>query len=251
MLFSFYSTALFAQPTPTITAVGGGIPLTCMSANPADANYSITYQVNIPANIIVTGLTPAGDLQITSQPSYPINGGSSGTNFTVTVQSTNNGRELTNTCDNYLLPGGSPNNDLNVDATNWGFAKGRLTVNWNTGGCNDNTNLDIFKKFSLHPKIIGPNCITEKTRITFSVCNILSGHNTPPTLGQDKYYWTGDPSNNYDNSFYPLGLTYLYVVLMEALSLFMLIIIVSLIKNYNVVSDSAIFQLLQILLQAQ
>ena len=120
---------LFAQLT--ITAVGGGAPVTCMSPNPADANYTATYQVNVPANITVTGLTPGGDLIITTQPTFPISGGSSGTNFTVTVRSNNTGRELSNNCDNYLLPGGPPNsNELNIDATDRGFAKGKLSVNW-------------------------------------------------------------------------------------------------------------------------
>ena len=209
MLFSFYSTALFAQPT--ITAVLGGAPITCMSANPADANYSVIYQVNVPANTSVLGMSWAGDIVITSQPTtYPVNGGATGTSFTVTAESRNNGRELTNTCDDYLLPGGAPNNHLNVNATNWGFAKSRLTVSWNNGTCGDYVSLDIFKKFDLHPKIIGPGCLKKGDKITFSVCNILSGHNTPATLGQDKYYWTGDPINNYDNSNYPTDLDYLY-----------------------------------------
>ena len=209
MIFSFYSTALFAQPT--ITAVGGGTPLTCMSANPADANYSITYQVNVPANISVLGMSWAGDIVITAQPAtYPVDGGTTGTSFTVTAESRNNGREISNTCDDYLLPTGINHNHLNVDATNWGFAKSRLTVSWKNGICGDYVSLDIFKKFDLHPKIIGPGCLKQGDKITFSVCNILSGHNTPAALGQDKYYWTGDPTNNYDNSFYPTGLNYLY-----------------------------------------
>ncbi len=216
MLVSLFSMGLtktlLGQQAPTITAVGGGAPATCMSPNPANANYTATYQVNVPANISVTGLNAGGDLVITAQPcTYPINGGSSGTTFTVTVQSTNNSRELSNTCDNYLLPVTPPiGNELGVNATNWGFAKARLSVNWNTGSCNDLTSLDIFKSFTLHPRIIGPKCIKEGDKITFSVCNILSGRNTPSALGQDKYYWTGSTSNNYDNTIYPDGLYYLY-----------------------------------------
>ena len=208
IILTSFTQPLIAQTTPTITAVGGGAALTRMSANPADPNYSIIYQVNVPANQSVNGVSWAGDIVVTLQPTtYPVFGGATGTSFTVTVESRNNGRETSNTCNNYLQPA---NNHLGVDATNWGFAKGRLTVSWNNGTCGDYVSLDIFKSFALHPPIIGPKCIKVGDKITFSACNILSGHNTPPTLGQDKYYWTGDPFNNYDNANYPPGLNYLY-----------------------------------------
>ncbi len=196
LILCFISLSKAAIAQPTLTGA------TCISPDPAAATSF--YTVNNPIGNTITGIGQLGDIEITTAlPVFPFAGAS----FSFSARSLNRGREITNTCNNYLQ---AANNHLGVDATNWGFAKGRLTVFYNTNtNCDKLVDLDIFKSFTLHPPIVGPRCIKVGDTVTYSVCNIISGR-TADMIGQDRYYWTGSTFSNYDNTTYPLGFNFLY-----------------------------------------
>ena len=185
----------FAQPTIT-----GG---TCIS--PDLSAVATVYTVNNPLGNTITGMGQLGDVEITTAlPVFPF----AGATFQFSARSRNRGREITNTCNDYLK---AANNHLMVDAINWGFAKGRLTIFYTTNTyCDKLADLDIYKSFTLHPPVVGPRCIKVGDTVTYSVCNIISS-NPNDRIGQDRYYWTGNAANNYTNpADYPLGFSYLY-----------------------------------------
>ena len=186
----------FAQPTIT--------GATCISPDPAAT--AVVYTVNNPIGNTITGIGQLGDIEITTAlplPTFPF----AGPSFTFSARSLNRGREITNTCNDYLKPA---NNLPGVDATNWGFAKGRLTIFYSTNtNCDKLVDLDIYKSFTLHPPIVGPRCIKVGDTVTYSVCNIISGR-TADMIGQDRYYWTGSAFSNYDNTTFPAGFERLY-----------------------------------------
>lgn len=189
------SQAALAQPTLT--------GATCISPDPSAA--ATVYTVNNPIGNTINGMGQLGDIEITTAlPPFPFAGAS----FTFSARSLNRGREITNTCNDYLKPA---NNLPGVDATNYGFAKGRLTIFYNTNTyCDKLVDLDIFKSFTLHPPIVGPRCIKVNDTVTYSVCNIISGR-TADMIGQDQYYWAKDNQLNYTkpNNF-PAGFKFLY-----------------------------------------
>ena len=192
------SNMLYAQPAlPTI--MGN----TCISPDPNVA--ATVYTVTTNGNPI-TGIGQLGDIEITTAlPVFPFNGVS----FQFSARSRNRSRPLTNTCNDYLQ---ALNNHLAVNAINWGFAQGRLSVFYRTPApaeCTQIVDLDIFKTFTLHPPIVGPRCLNVGDTITYSVCNIISG-DPNDRIGQDRYFWTGSAANNYDNADWPSGFTFLY-----------------------------------------
>lgn len=170
LIMGLYAGAAKAQPTFSGSQFSQTDPDVCLGIDPAVS--SNTYYILNTSGLTGLSWSVSGDLTIvSSSTTSPIN---------IVVKSNNNGRPPEDNCNNYL----------DIASNAFGFGKGRIYLNYTSGGtCAQSIHFDVNKTFVQHPPIIGPTCIHIGDTVTYSICPILSV-NLNAEIGQDTYYWT-------------------------------------------------------------